>query len=92
MLVRLFALLLGIVLLIGATGQVVLAAADTVVSAATLVIDDVPDVDTPGSAEPMAAAMPVCPAPISVQLLRVSVDGRMHTDMILRPPRFSSSR
>ena len=86
---RVFALLLGVVLLISATGQVVLASPEAAGPAATLVVDDVPDVDTPVAPEAAAWPVPVHPAPVSIDAPHGAGRGRMHTDLILRPPRCS---
>jgi len=84
--VRVIALLLSVMMMTGAVGQV--CASPDVTSA----VDDAPDLDTPALPAPAVAPLPDLREPVSIEAPPACACGRMHAVLVFRPPRLVASR
>jgi len=84
--VRVLALLLSVMMMTGAMGQVC-ASPDV-----TGVVDNAPDLDTPALPAPVAVPLPDRREPVCIEAPLMCACGRMHAVLVFRPPRLVASR
>jgi hypothetical protein len=84
--VRVIALLLAAVMMVGVVGQVAFASEELVCA-----VEEAPDIDTPGVLESVTPARERRrPGPVEGSM--TSTYGRMHAVLVFRPPRGVASR
>ena len=90
---RAITLLLAIVMMTGALGQVC-ASSDATGAVAVVAVDDAdgPDLDTPILPAPVAAPLPGLQEPVCIEAPAARARGRMHAVIVFRPPRLVTSR
>jgi hypothetical protein len=84
--VRVIALLLSVMMMMGARGQVC-ASPDV-----TSVVDDAPDLDTPVLPVPVAVPLPDLRKSVCIEAPLACARGRTHAVLVFRPPRLVASR
>jgi len=84
--VRVIALLLAVMMMTGARGQV-WASPDV-----TSVVDDAPDRDVPVQPASVAVPLPERREPVCIEAPRSPARGRLHAVFVFRPPRLFASR
>jgi len=87
-LVRIITLLLAVMMMTGAAGQVGASPGAT----SAVCVDDTPALDTPVLPEPVTVPLPDRQDPVCIEAPSAPAVGRMHAVLIFRPPRLVASR